>query len=43
MKERAYMNGGTYNVYSSPGKGTIIEGIFPINTQKIIDATFTRL
>jgi PAS domain S-box-containing protein len=29
MKERAKMIGGSYNVYSAPGKGTIIEVVVP--------------
>jgi signal transduction histidine kinase len=31
MKERAIMMGGTYNVSSTPGKGTVIEVIVPYN------------
>jgi signal transduction histidine kinase len=30
MKERAIVMGGTYNIHSQPGKGTIIEVIVPM-------------
>ncbi|HEY6503764.1 MAG TPA: PAS domain S-box protein [Chitinophagaceae bacterium] len=34
MKERAMMMGGTYNVYSTPEKGTIIEVVVPFIPEK---------
>jgi PAS domain S-box-containing protein len=39
MKERAIMIGGTYNVYSTPGKGTIIEVVVPITSPELIETT----
>lgn len=33
MKERAIMMGGTYNIFSTPGKGTIIEVIVPFSPE----------
>ncbi|MBL7745646.1 MAG: PAS domain S-box protein [Chitinophagaceae bacterium] len=36
MKERALMIGGTYNIYSTPGKGAIIEVAVPFHAQELI-------
>jgi signal transduction histidine kinase len=36
MKERAMMIGGAYKVYSTPGKGTIIEVVAPLTTPELM-------
>jgi signal transduction histidine kinase len=42
MKERARMIGGTYNVFSTPGKGTVIEVVVPFTSPELIE-TASRL
>lgn len=39
MKERVFMIGGIYNIYSTPGKGTIIEVVVPLNSKEFVEAS----